>query len=65
MAKRITVLLPDNLFDRFESFCDSNGFKKSTLIARLVRDHLDHQASTGTEEGFLRAADPKRDYGFK
>lgn len=28
-------------FDRLESFCDERGHKKSTLIARLIREHLD------------------------
>ena len=31
----------DDEFERFERYCDSQGFKKSTLIARLIREHLD------------------------
>lgn len=38
---KITVLLDTNEFERFERYCDSQGFKKSTLIARLIREHLD------------------------
>ena len=37
---KITVILPAEEFDRFDSYCQEQGFKKSTLIARLIRDHL-------------------------
>lgn len=37
---RVTVILDAQEFTRFERYCASRGFKKSTLIARLVRDHL-------------------------
>jgi len=38
---KITVLLGLGEFERFEAYCDTQGFKKSTLIARLIREHLD------------------------
>lgn len=38
---KITVLLDPSGFGRFEAYCESQGFKKSTLIARLIREHLD------------------------
>ena len=45
MAKKtpakITVLLSDDEFDRFDNYCRERGFKKSTLIARLIRQYLD------------------------
>ena len=44
MAKKrhqITVLLNQDEYERFQEYCDARGFKKSTLIARLIRDHLD------------------------
>ena len=41
---KITVILPAEEFERFESYCQEQGFKKSTLIARLIRDHLDATA---------------------
>ncbi|MDD5309245.1 MAG: hypothetical protein PHU25_18175 [Deltaproteobacteria bacterium] len=37
---KITVLLDDDEFGRFDSYCESQGFKKSTLIVKLIRDHL-------------------------
>lgn len=37
---KITVLLAEEDFRRFDSYCRDKGFKKSTLIARLVREHL-------------------------
>lgn len=36
-----TVLLSDDEFDRLDNYCRDRGFKKSTLIARLVRQYLD------------------------
>lgn len=41
--KKITVLLDYEEFQRFEDYCDERGFKKSTLIARLIKDHLNGQ----------------------
>ena len=38
---RVHVLLPAAQGERFEDYCRSKGHKKSTLIARLIRDHLD------------------------
>lgn len=38
---KITVLLDHREFGRFEAYCSSQGFKKSTLIVRLIREHLD------------------------
>lgn len=43
---RITVLLTDVEMARFRAYCDQKGFKKSTLIARLIREHLDGQGFT-------------------
>jgi hypothetical protein len=40
---KITVLLSTDEFYRFETYCAKRGFKKSTLIARLIREHLDDQ----------------------
>ena len=41
--KKITVLLGPEEFQRFEDYCDERGFKKSTLIVRLIKDHLNAQ----------------------
>lgn len=39
---KVTVLLDSAEFERLASYCRAQGFKKSTLIARLVREHLDN-----------------------
>ena len=44
---KISVLLDSEEFDRFDAYCQERGFKKSTLIARLIRDHLDENTSDG------------------
>ena len=40
---RVHVLLPDSQAERFEAYCRPTGHKKSTLIARLIREHLDRE----------------------
>ena len=42
-SNKVSVLLDSEEFERFEAFCEERGFKKSTLIARLIREHLDNQ----------------------
>jgi len=40
---RIQVLLPKTEAERFDAYCRRQGFKKSTLIARLVREPLEKE----------------------
>jgi hypothetical protein len=42
-ATRIQVLLSTHEAGRFGAYCETKGFKKSTLIARLIREHLDRE----------------------
>jgi hypothetical protein len=39
--RKVSVLLSPAEEDRFSAYCSERGFKKSTLIARLIREHLD------------------------
>jgi hypothetical protein len=41
---RVNVLLPGHEAERFEAYCKMQGFKKSTLIVRLIREHLDRES---------------------
>ena len=36
---KVTVIIEDDEFARFEAYCSRNGYKKSTLICRLIREH--------------------------
>lgn len=38
---RIQVLMPKEEADRFEAYCREKGYKKSPLIVRLIREHMD------------------------
>jgi hypothetical protein len=40
-TNKVTVLLPPEEFARFDAYCRERAYKKSTLIARLVRQFLD------------------------
>jgi hypothetical protein len=37
---KISVLLDAEEAKRFDAYCKQKGFKKSSLTARLIRDHL-------------------------
>ena len=50
-CKKVSVLLDSEEYERFEAFCEERAFKKSTLIVRLIREHLDTQ-------GFRRPQEP-------
>lgn len=41
---KITVLLQPDEFDRFDAFCKEMGYKKSPLVARLIRDYLNNES---------------------
>lgn len=38
---RVTVILTDEDMSRFDNYCKEMGYKKSTLLAKLLRDYLD------------------------
>jgi len=43
-VRKVTLLLPQEDFERFDSYCHKRGFKKSPLVVRLVRDYLDQES---------------------
>ena len=55
---RVQVLMSHDEAERFESYCRDRGFKKSTLIARLIREHLDSEHHWPQKELFLSNAAP-------
>ena len=40
---KVSVLLPPDAATRFDAYCRERGYKKSTLIVRLIREHLDRE----------------------
>ena len=44
MQKKMSVVLSTAELDRFNSYCSDKGHKKSPLIRRLIREHLDREA---------------------
>jgi len=40
---RVQVLIPKEEAKRFNAYCREKGFKKSPLIARLIREHMDRE----------------------
>jgi len=40
---KVSVLLAPDEAARFEAYCRERGYKKSTLIARLIREYLDRE----------------------
>jgi hypothetical protein len=41
--QKISVVLSTAELYRFNSYCNEKGHKKSTLIRRLIREHLDRE----------------------
>jgi hypothetical protein len=56
---KISVLMPHAEAERFEAFCDAEGHKKSTLIRRLVREHLDSLGFASQTELFKKRRRPR------
>jgi hypothetical protein len=50
---RVQVLMPPPEAERFEAYCHDRGHKKSTLIVRLIREHL-------AREGYAAAGPARR-----
>lgn len=42
--RKVSVFLPTHLFQRFNAYCANQGYKKSPLIARLIRELLDGES---------------------
>jgi hypothetical protein len=40
-TERVTVILEAAEYARLCGYCQDHGYKKSTLIARIIRDYLD------------------------
>lgn len=40
---KVSVLLTADDEMRFNAYCEKKGYKKSTLIVRLIREHLDRE----------------------
>ncbi len=57
---RIQVLMSPDEAERFEDFCRERGFKKSTLIARLIRDHLEQENFKPQKELFEASANGRK-----
>lgn len=57
---RVQVLIPKEEAERFNAYCHEKGFKKSTLIARLVRDHMDNEGYHQQTVLFEQDANKKR-----
>jgi hypothetical protein len=61
--KKVSVLLPPLDFDRLEAYCAETGHKKSPLIARLLRDHLNAEGFELQSDAPSERSPAKRDGG--
>jgi len=50
--RRVTVLLDDDEFTLLQKYCAEQGYKKSTLVARLIRDLLERERVVGQRDLF-------------
>ena len=51
---RVQVLLPRPEANRFDAYCRKKGYKKSPLIARLVREYLNRETFSPQPDLFNR-----------
>ena len=62
MAKKppskISVLLSDQEYERLDAYCRDRGYKKSTLVARLIRQYLDMEGY-GAASAFTPGRGPR------
>lgn len=58
--KSINVILDPNEYRRFQKFCVERGYKKSTLVARLIRDYLDSEKFMMQSELPLSRSGPEK-----
>ncbi len=50
---RVTVILTDEDGELFDAYCEQNGHKKSTLINRLIREHLESSGFKHQKDFFI------------
>ena len=53
---KITALLDVDEFNRFDTYCRAKAFKKSPLIVRLIREHLDAEGWKVPDEASTSSA---------
>jgi hypothetical protein len=57
---KISVLLSDVEYERLDAYCHDRGYKKSTLVARLIRQYLDMEGYGGSPQApFGRSGRPR------
>lgn len=47
--RKVSVLLSEPEFQQLDRLCKAYGYKKSTLIARLIRSHLTETATNNSD----------------
>lgn len=50
--RKISVLLENEEYDKFETYCRDRGHKKSTLISKVIRDFLKGERSEPQQKLF-------------
>ena len=63
--QKISVVLSTAELDRFNSYCTEKGHKKSTLIRRLIREHLDREAYHAPDRDGKRTPTPDQENGSR
>jgi hypothetical protein len=54
-TRKITVLLSEDEFVLLDEFCRERGHKKSTLVAKLIRDLLEREHIASQRPLFVSA----------
>lgn len=51
-SRSLSVLLTEEEYRRLDSYCSKNAYKKSTLVAKLIREHLEASQGDGKQHPF-------------
>jgi hypothetical protein len=58
--RKVSVLLSEDEFVLFEKYCDEQGHKKSTLVAKLIRDLLERERVVSQRQLFVPPENSER-----
>lgn len=61
---KISVLLTEAEEARFGAYCDEKGYKKSTLVAKLIRDYLNKEGYGMQDKLFAETPAPPPSFGM-
>lgn len=51
MQKKVTLSLDDEVYAKFQEFCEDNDIMLSKRVERLIREHLEERGAKKRQKG--------------